>query len=66
MNATGILWDVIMEGSVSNLEICNLAYTGKIEQLKKCILSDRSLAARTDQVCVGNISEIFSMMQLAK
>lgn len=42
---------------MSNLEICNLAYTGKFEQLKKCILSDRSLAAKTDQV--GDVSEVF-------
>lgn len=40
-----------MEVSVSNLEICNLAYTGKFDQLKACILSDRSLAVKTDQVC---------------
>lgn len=40
-----------MEGRVSNVEICNLAYTGKFEELKKCVLSDSSLAAKTDQVC---------------
>lgn len=37
---------------MSNLEICNLAYTGKLDELKKCILSDKSLAAKTDQVRV--------------
>lgn len=40
-----------MEGSVSNVEICNLAYTGELEELKKCVLSDRSLVTKTDQVC---------------
>lgn len=43
-----------MESSVSNLEICNLAYTGKFDQLKQCILSDRRLAAKTDQVRDAN------------
>uniref|UniRef100_A0A673FUW7 26S proteasome non-ATPase regulatory subunit 10-like n=1 Tax=Sinocyclocheilus rhinocerous TaxID=307959 RepID=A0A673FUW7_9TELE len=38
-----------MEGRVSNVEICNLAYTGKFEELKKCVLSDSSLATKTDQ-----------------
>ncbi|KAG9329486.1 hypothetical protein JZ751_004495 [Albula glossodonta] len=37
-----------MEG-VSNLEVCNLAYTGNFEELKKCILSNKSLASKTDQ-----------------
>ena len=39
-----------MEGSVSNLEVCNFAFTGQFEELKKCILSDKSLATKTDQV----------------
>ncbi|ROL47301.1 26S proteasome non-ATPase regulatory subunit 10 [Anabarilius grahami] len=38
-----------MEGSVSNVEICNLAYTGELEELKKCVLSDSSLVTKTDQ-----------------
>uniref|UniRef100_A0A673FZL1 Proteasome 26S subunit, non-ATPase 10 n=1 Tax=Sinocyclocheilus rhinocerous TaxID=307959 RepID=A0A673FZL1_9TELE len=38
-----------MEVRVSNVEICNLAYTGKFEELKKCALSDSSQATRTDQ-----------------
>uniref|UniRef100_A0A671T1M0 Proteasome 26S subunit, non-ATPase 10 n=1 Tax=Sinocyclocheilus anshuiensis TaxID=1608454 RepID=A0A671T1M0_9TELE len=40
-----------MEVRVSNVEICNLAYTGKFEELEKCVLSDSSQATRTDQVC---------------
>lgn len=39
-----------MEGFVSNLMVCNLAYSGKLEELKEEILSDKSLATRTDQV----------------
>lgn len=39
-----------MEARVSNVEICNLAYGGKFEELKKCVLSDSSLATKTDQV----------------
>jgi len=39
-----------MEGSVSNVEICNLAYTGKFEELKGFVLSDSALATKTDQV----------------
>ncbi|KAG1962831.1 E3 ubiquitin-protein ligase XIAP [Pimephales promelas] len=38
-----------MEGSVSNVEICNLAYTGKFEELKGFVLSDSALATKTDQ-----------------
>lgn len=43
-------WGSEMEGSVSNLMVCNLAYSGKLEDLKECILADKSLATRTDQV----------------
>lgn len=39
-----------MEGSVSNVEVCNFAYTGQFEKLKECILSDKTLACKTDQV----------------
>lgn len=39
-----------MEGSVSNVEVCNFAYTGQYEKLKQCILSDKTLACKTDQV----------------
>lgn len=39
-----------MEGSVSNLEICNLAFTGQFDKLKQNILSDKTLACKTDQV----------------
>uniref|UniRef100_A0A3Q2KR07 Proteasome 26S subunit, non-ATPase 10 n=1 Tax=Equus caballus TaxID=9796 RepID=A0A3Q2KR07_HORSE len=42
-------WGSEMEGSVSNLMVCNLAYSGKLEELKECILADKSLATRTDQ-----------------
>ncbi|XP_043560953.1 26S proteasome non-ATPase regulatory subunit 10 isoform X2 [Chiloscyllium plagiosum] len=38
-----------MDGSVSNVEICNLAYTGELEQLKTLVLSNKSLATITDQ-----------------
>uniref|UniRef100_A0A3B4H964 Proteasome 26S subunit, non-ATPase 10 n=1 Tax=Pundamilia nyererei TaxID=303518 RepID=A0A3B4H964_9CICH len=38
-----------MEGSVSNVEVCNFAYTGQFEKLKQCILSDKTLACKTDQ-----------------
>ena len=42
-------WESEMEGCVSNLMICNLAYSGKLEELKERILADKSLATRTDQ-----------------
>lgn len=35
---------------MSNLTICNLAYSGKLQELKEEILADKSLATRTDQV----------------
>lgn len=35
---------------MSNLMVCNLAYTGKLDELKEHILADISLATRTDQV----------------
>lgn len=35
---------------MSNLMVCNLAYSGKLEELKERILADKSLATRTDQV----------------
>lgn len=37
-------------GSVSNVEICNLAYAGRLEELKECLAANRNLAARADQV----------------
>lgn len=39
-----------MEGTVSNVEVCNFAYTGQFDKLKQCILTDKSLACKTDQV----------------
>lgn len=39
-----------MEGTVSNVEVCNLAYTGQFDQIKQRILSDKLLASKTDQV----------------
>lgn len=39
-----------MEGSVSNVEVCNFAFTGQFEKLKQSILSDKTLACKTDQV----------------
>lgn len=38
-------WESEMEG-VFNLMICNLAYSGKLEELKERILADKSLATR--------------------
>uniref|UniRef100_A0A673SY19 Uncharacterized protein n=1 Tax=Suricata suricatta TaxID=37032 RepID=A0A673SY19_SURSU len=38
-----------MEGCVSNLMVCNLAYSGKLEELKERILADKSLVIRTDR-----------------
>lgn len=43
-------WENEMEGCVSNLTVCNLAYSGKLQELKEEILADKSLATRTDQV----------------
>lgn len=43
-------WESEMEGCVSNLTVCNLAYNGNLEELKEKILADKSLATRTDQV----------------
>ncbi|XP_008271084.3 26S proteasome non-ATPase regulatory subunit 10 isoform X2 [Oryctolagus cuniculus] len=42
-------WESEMEGCVSNLMVCNLAYSGKLEELRESILADKSLATRTDQ-----------------
>lgn len=39
-----------MEGSVSNVDICNLAYTGQLEQVRQSVLSDKTLICKTDQV----------------
>uniref|UniRef100_A0A2K5KHE3 Uncharacterized protein n=1 Tax=Cercocebus atys TaxID=9531 RepID=A0A2K5KHE3_CERAT len=37
------------EGCVSNLTVCNWAYSGKLEEVKERILANKSLAMRTDQ-----------------
>lgn len=42
-----------MEGSVSNVEVCNFAFTGQFDQLKQSILLDKTLACKTDQVSLG-------------
>ena len=47
-----------MEGSVSNVEVCNLAYIGQFDQLKKLILTDKSLASKTDQVSHHSLSQV--------
>lgn len=39
-----------MEGSVSNVDICNLAYTGQLEKVRQSVLSDKTLICKTDQV----------------
>lgn len=47
-----------MEGSVSNVEVCNFAYTGQFEKLKQCILSDKGLACKTDQVRMNDPAKL--------
>lgn len=45
-----------MEGggvSVSNVELCNLAYAGRLDDVKECLAANRSLATRADQVGLG-------------
>lgn len=37
-------------GSVSNVELCNLAYAGQLEEVKERLVANRSLATRADQV----------------
>uniref|UniRef100_A0A2R9BR89 Uncharacterized protein n=1 Tax=Pan paniscus TaxID=9597 RepID=A0A2R9BR89_PANPA len=37
------------EGCVSKLMVCNLAYRGKLEEVKERILANKPLAMRTDQ-----------------
>lgn len=39
-----------MEGSVSNVDICNLAYIGQLEKVRQSVLSDKTLICKTDQV----------------
>lgn len=36
--------------SVSNVELCNLAYAGQLEEVKEQLVANRSLATRADQV----------------
>ncbi|KAL7979974.1 hypothetical protein Chor_004443 [Crotalus horridus] len=36
-------------GSVSNVELCNLAYAGLLEEVKERLAANRSLATRADQ-----------------
>lgn len=43
-----------MEGAVSNVEVCNLAYAGRLEELRAQLLRDRALATATDQVSRSN------------
>ncbi|CAB1442273.1 unnamed protein product [Pleuronectes platessa] len=38
-----------MAGTVSNVEVCHFAYTGQFDKLKQIILSDKTLACKTDQ-----------------
>lgn len=40
------------EMRVSDVEVCNLAYRGQLEQLRSLVLADKSLTSRTDQVRV--------------
>ncbi|XP_006835556.1 PREDICTED: 26S proteasome non-ATPase regulatory subunit 10-like [Chrysochloris asiatica] len=46
---TESLRKVKWRGCMSNLMVCNLAYNGKMEELKERILADKSLATKTDQ-----------------
>lgn len=39
-----------MEGSVSDVAVCNLAFTGRLEELRALLLRDRTQATRADQV----------------
>lgn len=39
-----------MEGAVSDVGICNLAYAGRLEELRAQLLRDRALATKADQV----------------
>lgn len=41
---------VSMEGAVSDVGICNLAYAGRLEELRAQLLHDRALATKADQV----------------
>ncbi|XP_062440590.1 26S proteasome non-ATPase regulatory subunit 10 isoform X2 [Rhea pennata] len=38
-----------MESSVSDVEVCNLAYAGRLEELRARLQRDRGLATRADQ-----------------
>uniref|UniRef100_A0A3Q2NQA0 Proteasome 26S subunit, non-ATPase 10 n=1 Tax=Fundulus heteroclitus TaxID=8078 RepID=A0A3Q2NQA0_FUNHE len=38
-----------MAGSVSNVEVCNLAFSGQLEELRQAILSNKALASKADQ-----------------
>uniref|UniRef100_A0A3B5LV18 Uncharacterized protein n=1 Tax=Xiphophorus couchianus TaxID=32473 RepID=A0A3B5LV18_9TELE len=38
-----------MESSVSNVEVCNLAFSGQFDKLKQSMLSDKTLVRKTDQ-----------------
>lgn len=37
---------------MSDVEVCNLAYRGQLDELKSKILADKAQATRTDQVCL--------------
>lgn len=39
-----------MEAAVSDVGVCNLAYAGRLEELRAQLLRDRALATKTDQV----------------
>ncbi|KAM9538231.1 26S proteasome non-ATPase regulatory subunit 10 isoform 2-T2 [Guaruba guarouba] len=38
-----------MEGAVSDVGVCNLAYAGRLEELRAQLLRDKALATKTDQ-----------------
>lgn len=39
-----------MEGAVSDVAVCNLAFAGRLEELRALLLRDRAQATRADQV----------------
>lgn len=54
------------EVRVSDVEVCNLAYRGQLEQLKSLVLADKSLTSRTDQVRVELLVPVPRAMCTAK
>lgn len=49
------------EVRVSDVEVCNLAYRGQLEELRSALQRDKSLASITDQVRGGGASCILML-----